>query len=271
MIRNSSATSPASKLDVGSSRISTRASTATARAMATSCCTAIGWLPSADPGSMCKPMRDNSSAARARIARPSIEPNRRGSRPRRMFSATERFVHRLTSWYTVLMPASCACAGLPKDTGTPARRISPASGVCTPVRALTSVDLPAPFSPSNACTSPGNSRKSTSANAFTPGNVTVMPLMSTTGSSLTNSVLPVRQGRLRLLLRERGLLGDHALRHVLAGHDLLRQVHQLWAEQRVALDDVVELAVGQRLHAVVHRVHGDDLDVGARLLARRLD
>ena len=36
----------------------------------------------------------------------------------------------------------------------PRSRISPASGAWTPARILISVDLPAPFSPSSACTSP---------------------------------------------------------------------------------------------------------------------
>jgi hypothetical protein len=45
------------------------------------------------------------------MARQSIEPNRRGSRPSMMFSATDRFGRRLTSWYTVEMPAAWACAG----------------------------------------------------------------------------------------------------------------------------------------------------------------
>ena len=51
----------------------------------------------------------------------------------------------------------------------------------TPVSALISVDLPAPFSPSRAWTSPGNSRNDTSSRASTPGNDTVMPRISTVG------------------------------------------------------------------------------------------
>jgi hypothetical protein len=45
----------------------------------------------------------------------------------KMFSATERLAHRLTSWYTVLMPACWACSGPPKRTGVPPSRMSPAS------------------------------------------------------------------------------------------------------------------------------------------------
>ena len=43
------------------------------------------------------------------------------------------------------------------------------------------------------------------------------------------------------------------------------------AEQRRALHDEVDLAVGERLHAVLHRVDRDDLDVLARHEAGRLD
>src|SRR3954466_12517996 len=65
------------------------------------------------------------------------------------------------------------------------------------------------------------------------------------------SVLAVRQRRLGRGLVEDRLLGQYPGRDRLAGLDLLGQVHQLVAEQRAALDDVVDLAVGQGLHAVV--------------------
>src|SRR5687768_1213589 len=51
------------------------------------------------------------------------------------------------------------------------------------------------------------------------------------------------QNLLGLLLREGGLLGDDALRHAFACHYLLGQIHELVAEHRAALDDVVDLAV----------------------------
>ena len=71
--RNSSATSSASRLDVGSSRISTRAETAVARAMATSCWTAIGWAPRVDLGSMVRSSSPSSSVAR-RVHRAVVDP-----------------------------------------------------------------------------------------------------------------------------------------------------------------------------------------------------
>ena len=67
-----------------------------------------------------------------------------------MFSATLRSGTRLTSWYTVLMPSVCACCGERGAMALPASVIVPESGRYTPVSTLTSVDLPAPFSPSKA-------------------------------------------------------------------------------------------------------------------------
>ena len=64
---------------------------------------------------------------------------------------------------------------------------------------------------------------------------------------------------------------DRLLGDVLAVRDLLDQLGELVAEHRVALDDVVELLVDERLQAVAHAVHGHDLDVLPRHLAGRLD
>src|ERR1041385_4728934 len=47
------------------------------------------------------------------------------------------------------------------------------------------VDLPAPFSPRSACTSPRCRSKSTLSSATTPGNRFVMPLISRTGEAST--------------------------------------------------------------------------------------
>ena len=71
------------------------------------------------------------------------------------FSPMLRLVHRLTSWYTVAMPAFCASPVPLKVWGLPSTVIEPASILYTPVSALIIVDLPAPFSPIRAWTSPG--------------------------------------------------------------------------------------------------------------------
>ena len=74
---------------------------------------------------MDRPMRESSSAARARVAPESMAPNRCGSRPSRMFSATERFGQRFTSWYTVATPAVWASPGPEKRTAVPSSRVVP--------------------------------------------------------------------------------------------------------------------------------------------------
>ena len=56
-----------------------------------------------------------------------MAPNRRGSRPSSMFSATVRFGSRLTSWYTVLMPAACEAAGELNSCCSPSTSTVPAS------------------------------------------------------------------------------------------------------------------------------------------------
>src|SRR4051812_9389931 len=156
-----------------------------------------------------------------------------------------------------------------------------------------SVLLPAPFSPISECTSPGKSLKSTLSSAFTPAKAFSMPLIVRTGDvsaiasldhcrgEMTASprqrrweellVLPGREGHLRLLRREGGLLRDDALRDLLAGDDLLRHVHQLRPEERAALGDEVDLTLREGAHAVVDSVDRDDLDVLAGPLAGFLD
>src|SRR4051794_32886295 len=52
---------------------------------------------------------------------------------------------------------------------------------------LISVLLPAPFSPSRACTSPVRTSKSTSSRATTPGKILRMPCISSTGTDATTS------------------------------------------------------------------------------------
>ena len=81
----------ASRLEVGSSRISTRASTSIARAIDTSCCTAIECDSSGDAGSMSRCSFSSTSVVRRRIAGQSMRPKRRrGSRPSIVFSATRQ-------------------------------------------------------------------------------------------------------------------------------------------------------------------------------------
>ncbi len=59
----------------------------------------------------------------------------------------------------------------------------PSSGRCMPYRVFISVDLPAPFSPTTACTVPRITTRLTSRLATTPGKVLVMPRSSTAGGA----------------------------------------------------------------------------------------
>ncbi len=84
------------------------------------------------------------------------------------------------------MPACWASAGPWKTTGSPSSRIRPESGLCTPANVLTRVDLPAPFSPARACTSPARSSRLTPASARTAPNALLTSTSARTGAgSLT--------------------------------------------------------------------------------------
>ena len=77
-----------------------------------------------------------------------------GSRPRKMLAATLSSGTRFSSWWMMAMPARSASRTVARRTGVPSIRISPSSAGWTPERIFISVDLPAPFSPMRAWTSP---------------------------------------------------------------------------------------------------------------------
>ena len=112
---------------------------------------------------------------RVRLPRPSgarsMRPRRpRGSRRMSRFSATVIHGRRVSSWNTVHTPSACARSGPFISTALPRTRISPASGRSRPPRSLISVLLPAPFSPTRACTSPRTAEKEAPSSARTPPN-----------------------------------------------------------------------------------------------------
>src|SRR3954453_15463939 len=84
----------------------------------------------------------------------------------------------------MLMPATCASCGLRKSASCPAMRIDPASRGYTPLRIFISVLLPAPFSPTSACTSPGQPVKSTFWSTGVPPKDFEIPVISSSGSGI---------------------------------------------------------------------------------------
>ena len=168
--RRSSSARPSE--DVGSSRIRTLGRSAQARAIS------IIWrcpVESALAGARASrsiPRRSSIAWASATIVlRPSHRPPARtGSRPTIRFSAIERLGSTVSSWNTVWIPAAFASAGLSKLMARPSSRIWPVSGGNRPEAIFMRVDLPAPFSPMNAWTSPATRSNRAPSSASTPGN-----------------------------------------------------------------------------------------------------
>ena len=83
-------------------------------------------------------------------------------------------------------PAAIASRGEAKETGWPAIRISPSSGVSKPETMFTRVDLPAPFSPNSPSTSPSCSATLTRSLARTPGKRFEIASSSRTGDAVSD-------------------------------------------------------------------------------------
>src|SRR3954451_5190752 len=64
----------------------------------------------------------------------------------------------------------------------------PSSGLFTPAIVFTSVDLPAPLSPTRATTSPGCTARSTSVSAWTAPNRLETPRSSSTGALIASAI-----------------------------------------------------------------------------------
>jgi hypothetical protein len=167
---------------VASSRMSSRASEEIARAISTSCCISTLRRPTIVDGLTCTWRWSSTSCARRCMARQSTRPARRGRRPRKMFSATLSVAASVSSWLIVTMPSRSAVRGSGIRCSAPSTRIAPASGCSDPLMTRASVDLPEPFSPVSAWTSPGVMEKSTPSSARTPGNAFVTPRSSSSGA-----------------------------------------------------------------------------------------
>ena len=167
---NSQTTSRSTSEDVGSSSSSTSGSWLMARTISTICRAASERSSTSASGSMCSMPKPASTASASRLHRPrSIRPSRlRGSRAMNRFSATDIHGNSVSSWNTVQTPSRCASCGAASSTARPLMTIRPASGRSRPPSALISVLLPAPFSPTSACTSRTDADSAASTSACTP-------------------------------------------------------------------------------------------------------
>ena len=93
-----------------------------------------------------------------------------------MFSQTVRLSASMKCWCTMPIPTAIASAGEWKATCLPLTAMVPSSGWCMPYSVFISVDLPAPFSPTSACTVPRRTVMLMSEFATTPGNRLVIPV-----------------------------------------------------------------------------------------------
>ena len=168
----SRAVSVAVRLEVGSSMMTMRASSDSALMISTSWRWASDRSATGVSASKSQPSRRSSGATFGLIAARSISfngPPKTGSRPIITLAATSRLSKRLSSWCTKAMPAAMAPATVSEPCSAPSMRITPSLGSTTPPRIFIRVDLPAPFSPISARTSPRSTRRLTRSSAFTPG------------------------------------------------------------------------------------------------------
>ena len=175
-------TSAAVSAEVASSRMSSLGLRASALAISTIWRRDSGRLETgADGFTPSAPARARASVAIRRCARPSMKPQRRGGSVMQILSATLRCGISDNSWKMQAMPAAFASLGLANSTSWPSSSIRPASRWTTPAMILMRVDLPAPFSPSNAWMRPRLQAKSTPLSAWTPPNRFDTPTVSRIG------------------------------------------------------------------------------------------
>ena len=179
MRSNRNCSSSSGRKTVGSSSTSTEVvepvrsrysrSSSAARAMATSAWPTGGSSLTTVRGSIVTPYDSNIVRALSPSARQSTrkrEYSSRAAAPTR-FSSTVSGRARPRSWCTKLRPTSWnPPAGIGSTTGSPPiTSVPPGSGSCTPASTLINVDLPLPFSPSRAWTSPCATERSTPSSA----------------------------------------------------------------------------------------------------------
>ena len=141
---------------VGSSMIRMRASAPRARAISTSCCSGIVSRRTSVSGSIAAPIRSSSRRARSRR---SPQRTRRQAPPRLQAERDVLGDGQVGEERRLLVDrgdperAGADAGRCPRPLGR-GPRASPRRARCAPVMTLMSVDLPAPFSPTSAWTSP---------------------------------------------------------------------------------------------------------------------
>ena len=138
---------------------------------------------------------------------------RSGGSPSVRFSATDRAGTSRSSCGMVMTPAAMASRGPLKCRTSPPTAISPRSGRCTPPRMRTSVDFPAPFSPTSACTSPGSTSNATPSSARVAPNCLLMSRALAAGRVMPVTVRNLTGGArdAHLLVGEPAALDDHVV------------------------------------------------------------
>src|SRR3954469_20627872 len=135
------------------------------------------------------------------------------------------------------MPRAAAARGSGSDTGFPSKRTVPLSMLLMPAMHFTSVDLPAPLSPTSAVTSPGWTARSMSCRTWTGPKLLFRARISRMGSD--NAFLLLVAGP-----------------YVVSGHRVLRRCDQLLLDAHrgaLGLDALAD--VRDRERARVDHVH----------------
>src|SRR3954453_13858168 len=191
----------------------------------------------------------------------------RGSFASTMFSVTVITGISMKCWCTMPMPALMASALEVKWCVTPSRTISPSSGRYRPYRQFISVDLPAPFSPSSACTSPARTSRSIRSFAVKSPKRFVMPRSSSTvvpglrgvptGTSLNALQSPRRSSLQFSRDLDRSSLDLVGLRVRLID-EILRHVLRDGAERHAVLGEAVRVVGAALERAVLRRLDGEE-------------
>ena len=117
--------SPSLSAAVGSSRMSSLTSLASALAISTSCCLPMPMSRMIVSGSSSRPTRSSSSTARLRASSQSMTPRLASSLPMKRFSVIESSGMSASSWWMITMPARSESRMLPNSTSSPSKKIWP--------------------------------------------------------------------------------------------------------------------------------------------------